>query len=126
MADPQELGYKGNYGLELIVDMKGCDLSDLTQEKLGKFLIDLVDRVKMVRHGEPMFWEDHSGIPHLDGISAIQFIETSNVVCHALPMLKAIYLNLFSCKPFDADDALQFSMQYWNATSENHTVVTRV
>lgn len=126
MANQEELGYRGNYGLELIVDMKGCDLSGLTQEKLGQFLIDLVDRVKMVRHGEPLFWEDHSGNPHLEGISAVQFIETSNVVCHALPMLKAIYLNLFSCKPFDADDALKFSMEYWGATSENHTIVTRV
>jgi hypothetical protein len=126
MTDNHELGYKGNYGLELIVDMKGCDLSDLTCEKLGRFLVDLVDRVKMVRHGDPLFWEDHSGVPHLDGISAVQFIETSNVVCHALPILRAIYLNLFSCKPFDADDALGFCMDYWGASSENHTVVTRV
>jgi hypothetical protein len=126
MQEQQELGYKGNYGLELILDMKGCDLSDLTQEKLGRFLIELVDRVKMKRHGDPIFWEDHSGIPHLEGVSAVQFIETSTIVCHPLPMLKAFYLNLFSCKPFDADDAIKFCMEYWGATSENHTVVTRV
>jgi len=126
MVDQEKLGSNGNYGLELVADLKGCDLSDLTREKLGRFIIELVDRVKMVRHGDPIFWEDHSGIPHLDGISAVQFIETSTVVCHPLPMLKAFYLNLFSCKSFDADDALRFSMEFWGAASENHTVITRV
>lgn len=122
----QKFGYKGNYGLELIVDLKACDLSDLSEEKMGRFFVELCDRVNMVRHGVPLFWEDSSDIPHLNGISGIQFIETSNVVCHALPLLKAVYLNLFSCKEFDPNDTLKFCKKFWNASSENHTVLTRV
>lgn len=121
-----EFGYKGGYGLELIADLHGCDLSDLSKEKLGKFFVELCDRIKMVRHGEPIFWEDHSDIPHLRGTSGIQFIETSNIVCHPLPMLKAVYLNVFSCKEFDTDDALKFCVEFWGAKSENHTVVPRI
>lgn len=119
-------GVGSNYGLELIIDMKGCDLSDLNKEKLGKFFVELCDLIEMKRHGDPIFWEDHSDIPHLRGTSGLQFIETSNVVCHPLPMLKAVYLNIFSCKKFDTEKALEFSMTFWGATSENHTVVTRV
>lgn len=126
MPEQEKFGYHGNYGLELIADMRGCDFSNLTQETLGEFLIKLVEHVKMVRHGEPLMWEDHSGIPHLDGISAIQFIETSNVVCHALQLPKTMYLNLFSCREFDPEDALRFSMEYWKATDENHSVIVRV
>ena len=121
-----QFGYKGNYGLELIIDLKGCDLSDLNKEKLGKFFVELCDLIGMTRHGEPIFWEDHSDIPHLRGTSGIQFIETSNVVCHPLPMLNAVYLNIFSCKEFDTDAALKFCMEFWGAASENHTIVTRV
>jgi S-adenosylmethionine decarboxylase len=98
----QKLGYKGNYGLELIVDMRGCDLSDLSKKKLRDFFIKLARRIKMIRHGEPMYWEDKSNKPHLYGISAIQFIRTSNFVCHSLPLLNAVYLNIFSCKNFDS------------------------
>lgn len=126
MHEKQQLGYRGNYGLELIIDMKGCDLSDLTREKLGRFIIELCDRINMKRHGDTFFWEDTSDIPHLRGISAFQFIETSNIVCHPLPLLNAIYLNIFTCKEFDTEDGLKFCMEYWGATSENHTVVTRV
>ena len=121
----QQFGYNGGYGLELIIDLKGCDLSDLGKEKLSRFFVELCDRIDMKRHGEPVFWEDHSGIPHLQGVSGIQFIETSNVVCHPLPMLKALYLNIFSCKGFNTDDALKYCVEFWKATSEVHTVVPR-
>ena len=83
-------GYKGNYGLEMIIDLKGCDLSDLNREKLGKFFVDLCDLIDMKRHGDPVFWEDTSDTPHLRGVSGFQFIETSNVVCHPLPLLNAV------------------------------------
>jgi S-adenosylmethionine/arginine decarboxylase-like enzyme len=79
----------------------------------------------MKRHGDPIFWEDYSGIPHLHGVSAVQFIETSTIVCHPIPMKKSLYLNIFSCKEFDTDDALKFCMGFWGAASEVHTVVPR-
>ncbi len=126
MTKKSQFGYKGNYGLELIIDMKGCDLSDLSKDKLKRFFIELCDRINMTRHGDPVFWEDQSDIPHLKGISGFQFIETSNIVCHPLPLLKAVYLNIFSCKEFDTDDALKFCKKYWGATSATHTVVTRI
>jgi len=88
--------------------------------------VELCDLIDMKRHGEPVYWEDNSDIPHLRGVSGFQFIETSNVVCHPLPMLNAVYLNVFSCKEFDTEVALMFCMKFWGATSENHTVIPRV
>ena len=122
----QQFGYKGNYGLELIIDLKGCNLLDLTKSKLRRFFIELCDLIKMKRHGSPIYWEDHSNIPHLRGVSGIQFIETSNVVCHPLPILKAVYINIFSCKEFNTKKALKFCEDFWGATSETHSIVTRV
>jgi S-adenosylmethionine decarboxylase len=113
------------YGLELILDLKGCGLPDLSREKLTDYFVRLCDLIQMTRHGEPLFWEDHSGLPHLQGISAVQFIETSNVVCHALPLLQAVYLNIFSCREFDTEVAKQFSTAFWGAESVVFTVVTR-
>lgn len=113
------------YGLELIIDLKKCDFNKATREDLLKFFIDLCEQINMKRHGDPLFWEDWSRTPHLHGISAIQFIETSNVVCHWLPLLKAVYLNIFSCKEFDINTALEFSKKYWKAKLEVHTVITR-
>ena len=123
--EEQKFGYKGNYGLELVIDLKNCDLSDLSKKKMSRFFVELCEHVDMTRHGEPLFWEDHSNVPHLNGISGIQFIETSNVVCHALPLLRAVYINLFSCKEFEPNDTLNFCKEFWGASSENHTVLVR-
>ena len=119
MVREEDLGYKGNYGLELIIDLKGCELSDLSEEKLRRFFVELCDLIKMNRHGEPMFWTDTSDIPHLRGVSGFQFIETSNVVCHPLPMLKAVYINVFSCKEFDTEIALEFCKNFWFKRAAN-------
>ena len=121
----EKVVYSEPYGLELLLDLKNCDLADLSREKLTAYFIQLCDVIGMKRHGSPVFWEDHSGIPHLHGLSAIQFIETSNVVCHALPLLRAVYLNIFSCKSFDTEEAKQFSAEFWKAESVVFTVVTR-
>lgn len=124
--EKQHFGYKGNYGLEMIIDLKGCDLSVLNRKKLKKFFVKLCNLIKMKRHGNPIFWEDTSDIPHLRGVSGFQFIETSNVVCHPLPILKKVYINIFSCKEFNTNQALKFCKKFWGATSSHHTVVTRL
>jgi S-adenosylmethionine decarboxylase len=113
------------YGVELLLDLKGCHLADLSRSKLADYFIRLCDLIGMKRHGDPVFWEDHSGVPHLHGLSGFQFIETSNVVCHALPLLGAVYLNIFSCKEFDLEAARRFSKEYWGADSVVSSVVTR-
>ena len=66
-----------SYCLELLLDLKACNLSDLSREKLTEYFIQLCELIEIKRQGEPLFWEDHSKIPHLHGISAIRFIETS-------------------------------------------------
>ena len=117
---------KTPYGIELIMDLHDCNLEGLVnKKKLTEFFVKLCKKIDMKRHGDPLFWEDYSDIPHLRGVSAMQFIETSTIVCHPLPMLKSVYINVFSCKNFDAETALEFCMNFWRAKKESHTVVTR-
>lgn len=114
------------YGMELIMDLHDCDLEGLVnREKLTEFFIELCELIDMKRHGDPLFWEDNSDIPHLRGVSAMQFIETSTIVCHPLPILNSVYLNIFSCKDFDSEIALKFCMDFWQAKKEVHTLITR-
>jgi S-adenosylmethionine/arginine decarboxylase-like enzyme len=114
------------YGAELIIDLHGCNLEGIVnREKLHEFFVTLCERIDMKRHGDPLYWEDTSDIPHLRGVSAMQFIETSTIVCHPLPMLNSVYVNIFSCKEFDPDMALSFCMKFWRAKREVHTVVPR-
>jgi len=121
---------KKPYGIELILDLHGCDLKHISKDlewfsrnKLEKFFIDICRITKMKRHGKPMWWIDKSGIPHLHGISAVQFVETSDIVCHVLPVLGVVYLNIFTCKLFKPEPVTKFCKKYWNAS---HVVTKKV
>ena len=113
------------YGIELILDMSYCDTSKFTKENINKYFIEICKLAKMKRHGRPVYWYDHSGIPHLEGISAIQFIETCNIVLHALNILEAVFVNIFSCKDFDTKLAGEFTKNFFGAKHMNSKIIER-
>ncbi|MDD5254381.1 MAG: S-adenosylmethionine decarboxylase [Candidatus Nanoarchaeia archaeon] len=115
-----------NYGQELILDLHGCDIRTFSKENLNKYFVEICKEIGMERHGKPIFWEDHSNIPHLKGISAMHFIKTSNIVIHALDILGAVYINIFSCKKFDAEKAIKFSKEFFRAEKKIIKVIERI
>ena len=79
----------------------------------------------MKLHGNPIFWHDNTNRPHLKGISAMQFIETSTIVVHALELLKTVFVNIFSCKEFDIETAKEFTMNFFKAKEADARVLKR-
>ncbi len=78
------------------------------------------------------FWDDF-GVPEAEkqthpktkGTSAVQFILTSTIVIHTLDLMKAAYVNLFSCQEFDADEAAEFTAKWFGSMDWTANVVTR-
>ena len=109
------------YGYELIMDLQGCDVSLFNRHDLKLYLIRLCEKIDMIR-ADLHFWdydteeEMMSQPEHLAGTSACQFIFTSNIVIHTLNKLGDCYMNIFSCKRFDEDKAMEFTMEYFNAS----------
>ncbi len=107
------------YGYELIIDASGCDPSKFTREHIEDFLEQLCEMIDMERALEPFFWDEVNGgasdEPHLKGVSCVQFIETSNIVIHTLSVLKTVFFNIFTCKPFDKQVAENFIKEFFGA-----------
>ncbi len=114
------------YGYELILDLHGCDVSTFNRESLKAYFEKVCDAIDMQRE-DLHFW-DYEGVPeeelpkeaHLLGTSAVQFIQTSNIVVHTLDKLKAVYINIFSCKPYDRRIAEKITKE-WFGAKECHT-----
>lgn len=70
--------------------------------------------------------EEQQTEPHLKGTSAVQFIMTSNIVIHTLDLLKAVYINVFSCKEFDADVAREFTERWFKGRTVSSHVIDRI
>lgn len=119
------------YGKELILDIHNCDKSTFTRESLAKYFRELCQLIDMER--EKLCWWDYKDHPeeyekapaHLKGISAVQFIKTSNITVHTLDVKKMILLNIFSCKDFDADKVVEFSRNWYGGKECIHNTIER-
>lgn len=118
-----------HYGIELVVNASGCDVSVMTRDKLAQFIKELCEKIDMNRALEPYFWDEINGgvsdEPHLKGVSVFQFIETSNIAIHALTKLEVIFFNIFSCKSFDRDVVEDFIKQYFKAQRVDSQLIER-
>ena len=99
------------YGIELILDLHGCDVSKFNRESITAYFEQLCDLIDMQRE-DLHFWDDvgvaeenKQTSPHTQGTSAVQFILTSSIVIHALDQMRAVYINIFSCKVYDPEVA---------------------
>ena len=120
------------YGIELILDLHGCDASKFTRDSITEYferLCVLIDMQREALH----FWddeglpeEDKQTSPHTQGTSAVQFILTSSIVIHTLDQLRAVYINIFSCKEYDPKAAEKFSVEWFGATECSARFLDRV
>lgn len=113
------------WGVSSCIDLYDCSLH-LMQDETGikNFVRELCDLIKMRRFGETQvvyFGDD----PRVTGFSMTQLIETSLVSAHFADHSKAIYLDIFSCAPYDPQEAAAFAARYFDAQDYKVQVVKR-
>lgn len=119
------------YGLELILDLHGCNVRKFNRCDIETFCRDLCAVIDMDRC-DLHFWDDfgmpqsqHQTNPKTKGTSAVQFILTSSIVIHTLDLMKTVYVNIFSCEDFDTDEAAEFTAKWFESSRWTATVVVR-
>lgn len=120
------------YGYELILDIHDCNETKFTRNYIEKYLITLCGLINMERE-DLHFWDDQGLSPkecqteaHLVGTSAVQFIKTSNITVHTLDLLKVVFLNIFSCRPFNYQMVRQFTEDWFEGKIINYHEIERL
>jgi len=120
------------YGKELILDLHDCDPATFTRKSIEDYIGTLCKEVIYMEAEDLHFWdyegdpEGYAGAPdHLKGISAVQFIKTSSIVIHTLDVLQKAFINIFSCKPFNELEAIDFTRQWFDGKIHNRKAVDR-
>lgn len=120
------------YGFELIIDMHDCNAFKFNRKDLRSYFIKLCKAIDMKRC-ELYFWDDvglpseeRQTLPHTKGTSAVQFIITSNITVHTLDLLKSVYINIFSCKPFDKKVAEKLTKEWFEAKKFRSRFIARI
>jgi S-adenosylmethionine/arginine decarboxylase-like enzyme len=114
------------YGWELIMDLKGCDVSIMSsREKLYEFIVKVCDLIEMKRYGEPLIEKFGLAADFTAGYSLVQLIETSSITGHFSDFWGSCYINIFSCKTYDAEKAAQFTKDFFGAKEMKTHFITR-
>ncbi len=113
------------WGLSSCIDLYECDLSLMQDaEAIKDFVRRLCEKIGMRRFGETHvvhFGDD----PRVAGFSMMQLIETSLVSAHFANASCAIYLDVFSCAPYDPEAVAQFAADFFKAKRRHLQVVQR-
>jgi S-adenosylmethionine/arginine decarboxylase-like enzyme len=121
-----------SYGKELILDLNNCNIKTFTRESIGNYFDQLCELIDM-KAEDRYFWDDE-GVPSEEcqtdpktcGVSAVQFILTSTIVVHSLTKLRKVFINIFSCKDFDVNEARGFTIKWFNSKVYNDVTVMRI
>ncbi len=120
------------YGYELILDIHGCDPSTFNRNSIDTYFEKLCTAIDMVKCER--YWWDDVGVepeeqqtsPHSKGTSAVQFILTSSIVIHTLDLLGAVYVNIFSCKPYDKEMAKGITTEWFKGKECRDHFIERI
>ena len=94
------------WGYHLRLDCRACN--DAVESEVGiyNFVKELVPAIDMQAYGEPQIVHVGKHDPKVSGYTLIQMIETSAITGHFVDINGDAYLDIFSCKEFDTDVAV--------------------
>lgn len=120
MEEPTEY-----WGLSSCIDLYDCDLKVMQDaEAIKAFVVELCQTINMRRFGETQVV--HFGDePRVAGFSMTQLIETSLISAHFANASRAIYLDVFSCSPYEPAEVASFAARYFRAKRHNLQVIQR-
>lgn len=102
------------WGHHLVINAGGCDPKAISSyDVIHDFTKRLVKDIDMVAYGEPQIVMFGSG--DKAGYTLVQLIETSNICAHFVEQYNEVYLDVFSCKPFDSQVVVDLVTEYFGS-----------
>lgn len=115
-----------DYGMEIILDLYGCDLRVLqSRPLLRKFVDKMCKLLKMKKFGKTLIPHFGHNCSKTSGYSLLQFIETSSITGHFSDHKRSAYINIFSCRYFDAKKAVSFTKKFFKAKKVKARMLVR-
>ena len=113
------------WGIASAIDIYNCNPVKIRDaDVIRRFVVELCDLIEMKRFGETQvvhFGEDE----RVAGYSMVQLIETSLISAHFANQTNAVYLDVFSCKPYDPEIVELFAREYFEGSHCRLSVTLR-
>ncbi len=101
------------WGIASAVDIYDCTPETIRDaDAIRRFVVELCELIEMKRFGDTQvvhFGEDE----RVAGYSMVQLIETSLISAHFANQTNTVYLDVFSCKPYDPEAVEKFAKTFF-------------
>ncbi|MBI4014754.1 MAG: S-adenosylmethionine decarboxylase [Candidatus Aenigmarchaeota archaeon] len=101
----------------IVFDAIGCDTRLNDEQFVFTMLMEIPKLVGMKIMTGPHIARDHN--PDNEGISGFAIISFSHISIHTFPKTKEIYVDVFSCRPFDYAKVRAYLHEKLNVPQEN-------
>lgn len=112
-------------GTHLIIDAYGCKQNLDNVKKIKNLLNDLVDMVgmKKLSNAKVVFYEAEK--PINSGVTGIILLNESHISIHTYSNRDEIYMDIFSCRPFDPDNVKKYLKDFFKIDKLKQKVIRR-
>ena len=114
------------FGQHLTIDASQCDSKKLTdQSHVYDILSKLPEKLGMTKMTLPhvVKWLDPGST--VDGISGFVMIAESHISIHTFPEKNYVFMDIFSCREFDAEMAIRYLTKAFNSTKYEKNILKR-
>lgn len=112
------------WGYHLMLDCSGCNDNIKDREQIYGFVKEMIKRIDMIAYGEPVIEFMLPSDPK-EGYSLMQLIQTSNICAHFVNLDNTAYIDIFSCKDYNIEDAKAVVNEFFAPTKVRINYVTR-
>lgn len=113
------------WGYHALITLYDCDLYKIrSKECITNWIFRLCKLINMKMFGEPVvvhFGSDEC----VQGYSAFQLIETSSITAHFVEASNTVFIDIFSCKPYDVHQTYEFCKQWFDCDDGHFEYVYR-
>lgn len=114
------------FGVHLMVDGYGCDQAGLEDVNLiYNFLDEYPARMDMTKIMPPYVFRYKGAVPEDWGVSGFVLIAESHISIHTFPEKQYLSIDMFSCKPFDTERAVETLKEYFRIQKYEMRVLDR-
>ncbi len=112
-------------GSQLIIDAFECNQKLESIEAIEKFLLDIADDIDMTPISEPKVINHKAEKEEDSGITGFLIIAESHISIHTYPKKKFASIDIFSCKEFDYNRAVEYTKTAFAPKRVQHNILHR-
>lgn len=119
--------YNGSWATDTSINLYRCSASMIrSQADIERFMRNVCNYLGLTRVGSPQFVYHHAGNGFTSGLSAVQTANGhTSISIHVDELNNDIYLNFFSCAPYDAYEIGRRAQAFFHAHDMSYEVVHR-